>query len=81
MKMVSPIIYVAMSLIIILAIKPVLHHVPHAVITWILIGGASYIFGITFYLWRKLPYHHTIWHLFVLGGSISHFFAMLQYVL
>jgi hemolysin III len=80
MKIISPIIYVAMSFIVILAIKPVLKHVPHDVIMWILIGGGSYILGITFYLWRKMPYHHTIWHLFVLGGSISHFFAMLQYV-
>jgi hemolysin III len=81
MKYISPLIYVAMSCIVVLAIKPVLKHVPHDVITWILIGGASYILGIVFYLWRKMPFHHTIWHLFVLGGSISHFFAMLQYVI
>ncbi len=80
MKLISPIIYVAMSCIVILAIKPVLTHVPHAVILWILIGGGFYILGILFYLWRKMPYHHTVWHLFVLAGSISHFFAMLQYV-
>lgn len=81
MRLVSPLIYVAMSFIIMIAIKPVMKHVPHAVISWILIGGGSYILGISFYLWKKMPYHHTIWHLFVLGGSISHFFAMLQYVL
>jgi hemolysin III len=80
MKLISPLIYVAMSCIVILAIKPVLTHVPYKVILWILIGGGSYILGIGFYLWRRMPYHHTIWHLFVLGGSISHFFAMLQYV-
>ncbi|MFQ6090447.1 MAG: hemolysin III family protein, partial [Candidatus Bipolaricaulia bacterium] len=30
---------------------------------------------------KRLPYHHAIWHLFVLGGSISHYFAILLYLL
>jgi hemolysin III len=45
-------------------------------IVWLVIGGLSYTFGIIFYALRKMPYHHTIWHLFVLGGSISHFMGI-----
>ncbi len=44
-------------------------------------GGLFYTIGVIFYVWRKLPYNHAIWHLFVLGGSICHFFAVLFYVL
>ena len=42
-----------------------------------LVGGASYTIGIPFFLWSRQPYAHAVWHIFVLGGSISHFFAAL----
>ena len=44
---------------------------------WILIGGLSYTAGTIFFAWEKLPYHHAIWHLFVLGGSAGHYVAMI----
>ena len=47
----------------------------------LLAGGLSYTVSISFYLLRKLSYHHAIWHLFVLTGSIFHFFAVLFYVI
>jgi len=43
----------------------------------IIVGGLFYTFGIIFFIWERIPYNHTIWHLFVLGGSISHYFAVL----
>ena len=46
-------------------------------ITFLFIGGACYTIGILFYLWRRLSYSHAIWHLFVLAGSIMHFFSIL----
>ena len=46
-----------------------------------LLGGGLYTLGCVFYLWRRLPYHHPIWHLFVLAGSICHFFCILWYVM
>jgi len=46
----------------------------------ILLGGIFYTVGIGAYAWRKLPHHHGIWHLFVLGGSLCHFIAILFYV-
>jgi hemolysin III len=36
---------------------------------------------VIFYAWRQLPYSHAVWHLFVLAGSICHFFAVLLYVI
>jgi len=44
-------------------------------------GGVAYMVGIIFYGWKKLTYHHAIWHLFVLAGSACHFFAILFYLL
>lgn len=48
---------------------------------WLVLGGIAYTGGVIFYAWQKLPYNHAIWHLFVLGGSICHFFAILFHVL
>lgn len=48
---------------------------------WLLIGGGSYSLGVVFYLWKKLPYHHPIWHIFVIGGTVCHFFGLLQLVI
>ncbi|MFK7800252.1 MAG: hemolysin III family protein [Anaerolineae bacterium] len=48
---------------------------PNAV--WLLVaGGVSYSAGVIFFALEKMPYNHAIWHLFVLGGSLCHFFAM-----
>lgn len=40
-------------------------------------GGLSYTFGVVFFAWASLPFNHAIWHLFVLGGSACHYFAIL----
>ncbi len=44
-------------------------------------GGAAYTLGVVFYAWRRLPYHHAIWHVFVLAGSTLHFTAVLRHVI
>jgi hemolysin III len=44
-------------------------------------GGLAYTLGLAFYAWRSLRFHHLIWHLFVLAGSILHYFAVLGHVL
>lgn len=80
-RIVSTIIYLLMGWLIIIAFRPLITHVPENGLYWLLAGGLSYSFGVIFYLWEKIPYHHAIWHLFVLGGSIFHFFAVLFYVL
>ena len=67
--------YIAMGWMSLVAIKPLLA-LPSLCFFWIFTGGIIYSLGIIFYQWEDLPYNHTIWHLFVLGGSISHFIAM-----
>jgi len=79
-KFLSVLVYVAMGWLILIAIKPILQMVPRGLIIWLFIGGVCYTFGLIFYVWKKIPYYHAIWHLFVLGGSISHFFGMLFYL-
>jgi hemolysin III len=78
LKWVSTIVYLAMGWLIIIAIKPLMSVVSKTVLMWMVIGGLCYSLGVIFYIARKLPYHHAIWHLFVLGGAISHFFGMLS---
>lgn len=47
-------------------------------INWLITGGLLYSVGIIFYVWKKIPYHHAIWHLFVIGGTSAHFVAILM---
>ena len=58
-----------------------MHAMPVAGIAWLLAGGLAYTFGAVIYMWKAIPYHHAIWHLFVLAGSICQYFAVLFYVL
>ena len=78
---VSTLIYVAMGWLIIFALRPLLHSLAPGGLWFLLAGGACYTGGLVFYLWKRLPYHHAVWHLFVLGGSACHFFAVFNYVL
>jgi len=80
-KNLSLVIYVAMGWFVVIAFKPILVNFAIGSLAWLLIGGGIYTFGVAFYVWQKLPYHHAVWHLFVIGGSMCHFFAILFYVL
>ena len=80
-KIVSTTVYLAMGWVVVIALKPLLSLVPSGGILWLLAGGLSYTIGVGFYAWRKLPYNHAVWHVFVLAGSICHYFAVLFYVL
>ncbi|MCP4604610.1 MAG: hemolysin III family protein [Proteobacteria bacterium] len=80
-RLISVLSYVGMGWLIVLAIKPLLAALQLGGVIWIASGGIAYTFGIVFYVSKRIPYSHAIWHLFVLGGSICHFFAMLLYVL
>ena len=75
-EIVLAVVYVLMGWIILVAAKPALEMIPNSVLMWLLIGGASYMIGLLFLSWKKLPYHHAVWHLFVLGGSASHFLGL-----
>lgn len=74
-------LYVVMGWAVVAAIKPMLHQVSSGGLWLLLAGGLAYTGGITFYLWERLPYNHAIWHLFVMAGSILHYFAILLYII
>jgi hemolysin III len=73
----STVLYLIMGWLIILAIKPLLNVINEINLIFLVIGGLLYTVGTVFYIWRRLKYSHAIWHLFVLAGSICHFFAIL----
>jgi len=80
-RLAQTLIYLAMGWLVVVAVKPLFTYVPRPGLLWLLAGGLCYTVGALFYLWKKLPYHHAVWHLFVLGGSVCHYFAILFYVL
>ncbi len=73
--------YVAMGWAVVVGIRPLLASVAPGGLALLFAGGLSYTVGSIFYIWRRVPYHHAIWHVFVLAGSIFHFFAILFYVI
>ncbi|HRX69505.1 MAG TPA: hemolysin III family protein [Tenuifilaceae bacterium] len=73
----STILYIAMGWLILIAIVPIIQNLPNISLWFLLAGGLSYSFGTIFYINRDWPYGHGIFHLFILGGSICHFFAVL----
>jgi hemolysin III len=80
-KKLSVIVYLFMGWLCLIALKEMLANIPLGGLILLAVGGLLYTFGVIFYIWHKLPYNHAIWHLFVLGGSISHYFSILFYIL
>ena len=79
-KTVSLMLYVGMGWSVVAAVKPLIHSVAAGGILFLALGGLAYTLGIFFYVRDKMNYNHAVWHLFVLAGSILHFFAVLFYV-
>jgi hemolysin III len=74
-------VYLLMGWLCIFAVGDIWKAIGFGGMVWLVAGGLSYTVGVIFYLWDRLPFNHAIWHLFVLSGSICHFFAILLYVL
>ena len=74
-------LYVAMGWTVLVAIKPLMSSVAPGGIILLVLGGLAYTSGILFYRWKSLNFHHAIWHIFVIIGSILHFFAVLFYAI
>lgn len=72
----STLLYLALGWMVLIAYQPMLAALSPATLGWLLAGGISYSVGTVFYLSRKIPYGHGIWHLFVLAGSAFHFTAV-----
>jgi hemolysin III len=76
-KKLSLVLYILMGWLCVIAFNEMITKIPTPSLTLLMIGGFLYTSGVVFYIWKKLPYGHTIWHLFVLGGSTFHFFSVL----
>ena len=74
-------LYVAMGWVGLIAIVPLQANLATPGLLLLLAGGAAYTLGVPFYLLKRLRWHHAIWHVFVLAGSVLHYFAVLLYVL
>ena len=80
LKKLSLVSYIVMGWLSLIVFKSLLNAAPAELVVWLLIGGAFYTGGLIFYSWEKLPFNHAIWHLFVLGGSFSHFMGIYLYL-
>jgi len=75
-KLVSTLLYIAMGWLIVIAVKPMINRLPAPAIAWLVAGGLAYTLGTLFYLNKKLPFSHAIWHLFVVLGTAGHAVAL-----
>lgn len=78
-RRVSLALYLGMGWMGVLAAGPMMRALPPEGLALLLAGGLAYTAGVAFYAWRRLPYHHAVWHLFVMAGSALHFSCILAY--
>lgn len=71
----TDLVYVPMGWLLLFFIRPFLESASPGFVMWALIGGVCYTAGVAFYAWKRLPFSHTVWHLFVIAGSVSFFVA------
>ncbi len=77
----SLVVYALMGWLVLVAIKPMVALAPSLGLILVLAGGVAYTTGIVFYVWRRIPYSHAIWHSFVLCGGILQYFSVLVTVI
>ena|SRR5690554_1124319 len=73
----STLLYIAMGWLVVVAVKPLLVALSETSIIFLIIGGLLYTIGTIFYALKQVKYAHAVWHLFVLAGSVCHFFTIL----
>jgi hemolysin III len=73
-------LYLAMGWCVIVAARPLFAAIGPSGVALLAAGGLAYTVGVPFYVWRRLPYHHAVWHAFVLAGSAFHYAAVLRCV-
>ena len=79
-QVLSVIAYLVMGWLCVFAFREMLSSIPIGGIIWLAAGGILYTVGVIFYAMQKTPYMHAVWHFFVLGGSICHYFAVLFFL-
>lgn len=76
----STLLYVVMGWLIVFAWKPLVENLHPNGLLLLIIGGVLYTVGSIFYVWRGFKFHHSLWHLFVIGGSVAHFLCVFLYL-
>lgn len=80
-KILSTCLYLFMGWLVLLAVEPLMENLHINGLYWLIAGGLFYTTGVVFYALDKKKFYHAIWHLFVLGGSACHYFAIWLYLL
>ena len=80
-RILSVVLYLGLGWLVAIAVKPLVQSVEPGGLVLLVAGGLAYSVGVVFYSWKRLPYHHAVWHVFVMAGSLFHFFAVLFYVI
>jgi len=81
LAVVSALVYLFQGWFIVIAARPLVHAIGWHGVAWLGAGGLAYTLGIVFFALDSRRYFHAAWHIFVLAGSIAHYFAILYYVL
>jgi hemolysin III len=81
LALLAPVFYLGLGWLIVVDLGELVNSVSMNGVAWLLAGGLFYTFGIIFYAINRIPYHHAIWHVFVIAGSGCHYLAVLWYVL
>jgi hemolysin III len=79
-QVLSVFMYLAMGWLCVFAFQEMMSSIPIGGIIWLAAGGILYTVGVIFYAMQKIPYMHAVWHFFVLGGSLCHYFAVLFFL-
>lgn len=74
-------LYLAMGWLVVLVIRPLASAVPSSTLFWLVAGGIVYTAGVIFFVREHVRYNHFVWHLFVLGGTLCHYLAVLTYAM
>ena len=80
-KWVSAAVYLAMGWLVVLAVGPLTANLDRNGVWLVAAGGLCYTVGTIFYVLKRVPYMHAVWHLFVLGGAVCHFLAIALFVM
>lgn len=76
----STVVYLLQGWLVVFAARPLTHAIGAHGLIWLGAGGMAYTLGIVFFAMDRVPYFHAAWHVFVLAGSVAHYFAILFYV-
>lgn len=79
LEIISTALYIALGWMVMFIIRPITECMDDTVFFWLIAGGMSYTAGVIFYMWERLPFNHSIWHVFVLGGCMSHFISLYHF--